>query len=228
MRFAFCSLIGVASLGLLAACNDSPSVTETPSLMTPLTITSTGEMSKSSVSVHVENYLFGQVDDVRIPLHGITFSARLGTETFAIDQLTLELGDIDISPAAMPPAGLRLRQVALALLPPDGGASFAGNMFGHKETRVDVAATLPFQIQWKLELADGTLFDLGPGVMAPLDFIFSITPPTTASDADAKLTLVATCEGACWEMPKTLGFENAAITVEAPLLLDAIEPGAGK
>lgn len=94
-------------------------------------------MSKSSVSVHVENYLFGQVDDVRIPLHGLAFSARLGIDTFAIDQLTLELGDIDISPAAMPPAGLRLRQVALALLPPDGGASFAGNMFGHKETRTE-------------------------------------------------------------------------------------------
>lgn len=228
MRFAFCSFLGVASFGLLAACaEDRSSVTETPSLMTPLTITSTGEMSKSSVSLHVENDLFGQVDDVRIPLEGITFSARLGTDSFFIDQLAFDLGDIDISPTAMPPAGLRLRQVGLALLPPSGVASFAGNMFGHKETRVDVAATLPFQIQWKLELADGTLFDLGPGVMAPLDFLFSVTPATTPDGADAKLTLVATCEGACWEMPKTLRFENAAITVEAPLLLDATLPSAG-
>lgn len=219
-------LLGLAAALALGGCNDGVVGGGPPSLLEPQTLTATGELATSHVSLHVDNYLFDAAADVRLPLDSIGFVARLGDDAFVIDELVLGLGTINVSPTAMPPAGLRLRQVALSLMPAGGQASFPLRMFGHKAERVDATARMPFEIRWKLELSDGSLFDLGPGTMAPLDVILTVTT-TPGAEHPAKLTLAATCKGTCWELPNMLAFADGGISVEAPLLVETLPGGVG-
>lgn len=203
---------------LLLALGCAPDSVEEPlSLMSAVAITAPGAVGESSVSLHVVNDLFDRAADVRLPVAGLDFAARVDGSGLAIDRLVFDIGDIDVPAAGMPPEGLHLRHVALSMLPAVGDPYDAGNMYLRTADRLEFAARLPFQIDWQLQVAQGQLYELGPGVMAPLGAVLRIT----LTDGVARLKVVATCTELCWELPGLVAFEHGAILVDAPLVVDA-------
>ncbi len=210
------ALAGLAPLLLALGCAPD-SVEEPLSLMSAVTITAPGGVGESSVSLRAVNDLFDRAADVRLPIAALDFAARVDASGFAIDRLVFDIGDLDVPAAGMPPEGLHLRDVALTMLPVAGDPYGAGNMYVRTADRLEFAARLPFQIDWKLQVAQGQLYELGPAVMAPLGAVLRIT----VVDGAARLKVVATCTELCWELPGLVAFEHGAIIVDAPLVLDA-------
>lgn len=203
--------VGLVLAVALVGCSDTPAPEGAVSLMSPVLLGSTGTLGGSDVAFHVDNQMFGRQSDVRMKLAALDFVAHLTDTSLIVDAITFDIGTVDISPEGMPPAGLRLRNVALRMT-----SEAEGSMIERSANRIDATARLAFEIDWQLELADGQIYDLGPGAMSPLAVMFSIVRDEVGG---AELHLAASCKGACFDLPSTLSFEDGVLGVRAPLTI---------
>jgi hypothetical protein len=179
----------IAFLIFFAGCAQSASTQlAPPSLAQPLAITVGQPAAASAVSFDVASWQ----EDSQTHLDLTPMDLRLVLRTGPHGEITgmeVPLADQDISAQALPPSGLKLRNLQLGL---DGDVKVETTVAS--DDYLELHAEAPLRLAWSVVLADGSIYALGPAVTSPLDFDLQVQREAGQVTA----TLYAQCSGVCW------------------------------
>ncbi len=203
-RTTLFSLLLVAAAG--CADGAAPPVLVGPSLSAPLEMTAAMATSESAVSFDVSSWK----DDSSVHLSLTPSELKLVLRTGEHGQITgleLPLGDEDVSADSLPPNGIKLRTLSLGLdASADLTTQFASDNF------IELHASAPLRLAWSVELADGTLYALGPALTVPLSFDVEVERDGTNFTA----RLYARCDGTCWTIDGLARIADGQVHLVAP------------
>jgi len=217
-RMPAITLRTIRSLPVLLLAGGCGAATSTPgplSLAAPVQVTSAGMVSANST---LQFTVIGGVGDEPATVNtAVTaLSLRLITgERPSLTLMALPLGDMDVSGGAMPPTGLQLRELTVALREP------AQVTVTRAETdRLTVTATVLFELHWAMRLPDGTNYALGPVPMAPMPLTLDV-----ARDAldDPRVVLHTSCAGVCWRIEGVATVRDATLHAEATAAVASLD-----
>jgi hypothetical protein len=136
------------------------------------------------------------------PVDRWTFALDLRGASPTFEPIAIPLGDLLLEGGLLPPDGMLLRDLTLAL---------TERTRARIETTGDaltVAADAAFVLDWKLQLADGTLYRLGSLPLEPTR-VRAVVRNTDGGEATVALSV--SCPGACAEVPGFLVFHDFAV-----------------
>ena len=194
-----------------AGCSDAHVAGVSNSLAQPVSV-ATGTVAASDVSFTIQGGFSGAtqvamtVNEPIVKLHTTDGRATL-------DAIKLPLGDVDISADALPPNGLKLRNLVVSA--PETRATI---MYDAADA-LEVRATLPLALDWSVVLDDGTLYPLGTVHTSPLDVDIMVSRADGATTA----TVQAACSGTCWSVDGVATLSNGAVYLEAAADVTAAE-----
>lgn len=211
---AWIGLMGTLFLAAAAGCagaqtDGAPPLAPARSLADPVAVAlapsaATGETVDSRVTFTIA----GGFDAERPEQMSIArpqLSVHTSDGRASLDALQLPLGDIDVPAAALPPSGLKLRNLVLTAAPTRATVLHA------EADALELRASLPLALAWSLQLADGSLYRLGDVRTAPLDVdiqIFRAGGRLTA-------TVDARCPGTCWAIDGIARLSDGTVHLEA-------------
>jgi hypothetical protein len=166
----------------------APAMPAAPSLTRPLEVTTTQLKSDSSVAVTVSSWREGSAQSIAFSPSDLVMKVHTG-ERPRLDALELPLGNVDIGAGALPPSGLKLRDLSLGI---DGAVDAQAE--STSDDMVKLHVTAPLRLAWSVELADGTVHALGPAVTEPLAFDIELE----RKGAAVTTSLSASCPDTCW------------------------------
>lgn len=132
----------------------------------------------------------GATGDLSFTPTTLRLDLRSDGKRATLGALALPLGDLRVFAPSLPPGGLQLRELALetATTTPLEVTRASEDVLGLHATAA------PLRLAWKLELADGTLYPLGPLPLAPTDLHVAVT---REHDGTLSLQLLAMCADGC-------------------------------
>jgi hypothetical protein len=119
-----------------------------------------------------------------------------------LEPIAVPLGDLLLEGGLLPPEGMMLRDLTLSM------KERTRARVGATDERLIATAAADFVLEWKLELADGTLYRLGP---LPLGATDVRAVALRSPDGETRVTFHASCPGACAEVPGFLVFHDFAV-----------------
>lgn len=164
-----------------------PGVT-VPSLTQPLQVTATMPAAETSVSFDISSWKEDSTTHLALAPSDLRFVLRTGKHG-EISGLELPLADQDISAQALPPSGLKLRNLQLGL-----DDTVEVDTLYSSDDYLELHANAPLRLAWSVLLSDGTVYALGPAVTAPLSFDVQLERGATEVTA----RVYARCDGDCW------------------------------
>jgi hypothetical protein len=178
-------LILLGCVGVLAGCAEGhPAAND--SLALPVEV-QTGAASDSQVTFTIGGG-FAQPSPVTMrAAHQPVLKLHTTADRAEVDALSMPLGDVTVPAAAFPPSGLVLRNLVLKAGPAKA------TILQAQDDALDLRATLPLELDWSVQLQDGSLYALGPVHTAPVDVdlhVFREGGRTTA-------IVQAACAGTC-------------------------------
>jgi hypothetical protein len=197
---SFVPLFGAALIGCTAPAPASPPMP----LSAPLAISARGAMPSSRVSFVASGGFARQPSEQVIALQDLKLLVDSGDHP-RIQQLEMPLGNIDVPAEALPPSGLKLRDLKLSLVEP------LHPMLVHaQDDALELEVTTPIQLDWSMVLADGTTYPLGPARTKPVRVAIDVV-----RDGDAVIATVnAHCSGACWSIDGVAELRDASLYAE--------------
>jgi hypothetical protein len=190
-----------------------PAVLSSPSLMEPLEITASAPTDESSVTFEVASWKDGSATRLTLSPKDLMLILRTGKHG-EITGLELGLGNEDVSATAVPPDGLKLRDLSLGLdSMVELTTEYASDDF------LELHAAAPLRLTWAMQLSDGTDYPLGPAVTAPLAFDLEVEK----SGDQATVRLYARCDGVCWSMDDLARISDGQVHLVAPATLKNLD-----
>ena len=122
-----------------------------------------------------------------------------------LDAIELPLGDVTISADALPPKGLRLRNLIVK-----APATRAQIMHAQADA-LELRATLPLSLDWSMQLDDGSLYPLGTVHTESLNVDIAVV----RENGETTATMQAACLGTCWAVDGVAKLSDGTIYVEA-------------
>jgi hypothetical protein len=176
----------------LAGCagGAAPPVLTEPSLSQPLEATATRPAPESRVSFEIGSWSGQTSAHLDLQPSDLRMALRTGRHG-EITGLELPLRDQDISKEALPPNGLKLRNLQLGL---DDTVSV--QTMTVSDDYLELHAEAPLRLAWSVVLDDGSLYALGPAVTAPLSFDVQLT----REEYSVTARISAGCSGDCWTL----------------------------
>jgi hypothetical protein len=203
---ASCSWAGCAAVRTGDAAEASQS------LAAPVAIAA-GAVSNSRVEFTIAGG-FAAAQSVTLTIARPTLQLHTTDAGAELDALTLPLGDIDVSAAALPPHGLALRGLTLSAGPARAERVNAA------DDALALRATVPLTLRWSLLLDDGTLYRLGDVATAPLVLDVQIA---RAAGSQATAVVQAACDGTCWALAGVARLSDGAVYLAADAEISAAE-----
>jgi hypothetical protein len=147
-----------------------------------------GTVTESSVSFTIEGG-FAAPSEVSMAIAKPILKFHTTDRTAEIDAVTLPLGDVTISAEALPPKGLKLRNLVVKT-----GATHA-TVLHAQDDALELRAKLPLSLEWAMQLDDGSLYQLGTVRTEPLNVDIQVV---RGADGQSVATVQAACLGVCW------------------------------
>ena len=145
-----------------------------------------------------------------LAVQGLALGLRTRDGRAWLDEARMPLEDVRVYGAALPAAGVQLRNLALRIQGP---------------TRVEVThaaanslsmtATLGVALEWQLELDDGTLYPLGNVPLGPMEVRIGAMRP---ADADPVLSLFGLCAAPCGGIEELFSIGQVMWMVSGPVV----------
>lgn len=201
----------VAGMSFTAGCADVGSTAAAGSLETPAVIVSDRAAEVSRLEVVVDGGVGAGPVELSLPVAELGLRVRTGDRP-ALEQLELSLGDVKVPAAALPPTGLELRDLRLALPEPA-----RAQVVHVQDSALELLAQAPLELSWSLMLEDGSLYPLGTVRTQPLDL--ALTVVRDGSGPGATATLTARCAGVCWELGGVAELRDGELYLEAPVVI---------
>jgi hypothetical protein len=176
-----------------------------PSLMQPLQVTATHPAAETSVSFDISSWQQGSTAHLALSPTDLRLVVRTGGHG-EITGLELPLADQDISAQAMPPSGLKLRNLQLGL---DGTVPVETRY--SSDDYLELHADAALRLAWSVVLSDGSIYALGPAVTSPLSFDVQLE----RSDTDVTARVYARCDGDCWTLDGVARIANGQLHLVA-------------
>lgn len=194
-------------VALAAGCTaPSPSGSVGPALTDPLVITAAKMSSASRVSFTVSGPLAKQPTELNEPLQSLQLDLWSGDRPRLVE-LVMPLSDVDVPASALPPSGLKLRNLKLTLVEP------AHLDVVHAQAdALEVRVTTPLRLDWSWQLDDGKIYPLGPAETRPLAFDIAVVHD---GQGGAIATVNAQCDGACWSIDGVASLDDGTLYAEA-------------
>ena len=203
-------LLGSLAL-LLGACGGASSLAVAPpgvlSLRAPVEVTARQLTPQSRLTVNAASYKTGSASQVALRPLDLRLRLRTG-ERARVEELEIPLGDVEVAASALPPSGLRLRDLQLGL---DEPADLVVQAVSDRFLEAHTAA--PLRLAWSVVLEDGTLYALGPALTDPISLDFEVE-----RSEDGTLTttrLYARCDGVCWSIDSLVRLSDGQIKIDA-------------
>jgi hypothetical protein len=197
----------IALLILFAGCAAQSASTELapPSLAQPVEIVVSQPAAASAVSFDVASWK--QDSQTHLDLTPVDLRLVVRTGHFGeITGMEVPLADQDISAQALPPSGLKLRNLQLGL---DGDVKVT--TMAASDDYLALHAEAPLRLAWSTILADGSVYALGPAVTAPLAFDVQLQRESGLVTA----TIDARCDGDCWTIDGLARISNGQLHLVA-------------
>jgi hypothetical protein len=134
-----------------------------------------------------------------------------------LEDTTVALGDLHLEGGSLPPGGVELRDLVLAI---DSRRSASPEMtvVRAESDLLSLMATRAFELRWKLELEDGTLHTLGPLALEALEVHASVERDAAGHPG---LELVLLCPGECGGVPGVFSLTGGVVDVRLPVTLSS-------
>jgi hypothetical protein len=190
----------------------APPVLMSPSLAQPLQVTATAPSAASAVSFDI-SWKSSSMTHLQLQPSDLGLVLRTGRHG-EITGLELPLADQDISAEALPPSGLKLRNLQLGLdgtVPLDTQAA--------AEDYLELHAEAPLRLAWSVVLSDGSLYALGPAVTAPLSFDVQLERRQGVVTAE----VYAKCSGDCWTLDGLAHISDGQLHLIAPAEIQPLD-----
>ncbi len=199
--------LALSSVALLAnGCAEIPTESGT-SLAQPVTIMTSAAPTTGTVRFAAKGGTVDETMSLDFTVKTLSLLAHSEGDSLRIDDLELQLGDITISPEALPPSGLQLTNVSVGLEKVVDAATVGSN-----PGALDAMVALPVVMRADLVLGEGKTYPLGPVAVTPLQ----TTVGVRRNGAAMNLTLAGTCAGACWDVPGVASFRDGKVEVALP------------
>jgi hypothetical protein len=195
-------MIFLGCMTVLAGCGDGHSASSS-SLSQPLSVR-TSTIDDSRVTFTIQGG-YSQPTAITMTSPQALLSLHTTAGRAELDALTLPLGDVTISPDAMPPNGLILRNMVLR-----ADASRA-DVLHAQDDALELRAMVPLTLDWSMQLQDGSLYRLGPAHTAPL----SVAVQIKREGARTIATLQAGCAGVCWAIDGVATLSDGVVYLDA-------------
>lgn len=204
----------LTALLLIAGCHDGAAPPALgPSLQDPLEVSAAHPSADTKVSFTVASWKDGSATHLDLAPTDLRLVFRTGQKG-EITGLELPLADEDISSQAIPPDGLKLRNLQLGL---DSTVDLETE--STSDDFVELHATAPLRLAWSVVLDDGSVYALGPAITAPMAFDVELE-----KHGDAVIArLYAQCAGDCWSLDGVAHISDGQIHLVAPATLKPLE-----
>jgi hypothetical protein len=189
--------------GAVGCSAPNPTATQIP-LTEAARVTVMGVYPESRMNVMASN---GATQASALDLRVQAVTLELTTaDSPRIHQLVMPLADFDVAPSAMPPDGLKLRDMSLAIARPVHAT------IKHAEAdALELTAQVPLTLSWWLLLDDGEKYRLGSVQTAPVNLDVTVFRNAGATEA----TVDARCTGECWSATGLIDLRDGHVFVEA-------------
>jgi hypothetical protein len=187
-------------------------------LMDAISVTASGPLSASSLSFHASGGLSGPDRTAVVNVDLAQLALRLDVEDAhsALRFLDLPLGDLTISPDALPPVGLDLVDLRLGV---ETDAPLA--VVGKSAEELWLASKMGLRLTWSLKLPSGDRYALGPVHLTGIDMAVRVH----RMGEGYVMTMHASCDAVCWSLPKLLTVGDLQVDLEAPVTVTPIDRG---
>jgi hypothetical protein len=193
--------ISLISIAVVAGCAEGRPA-EDDSLAQPVRV-QTGAVSDSRVTFTIAGG-FARPSAVQMSVARPLVTLHTTGARAELDGLELPLGDVTVPASALPPHGLVLRNLALK-----AGPAHAEVLHAQADA-LELRATLPLELDWQLQLDDGSLYTLGPAYTEPVEVDVDVVRAGGAITA----TVQASCRGTCWSVDGVATLSDGAVYLE--------------
>jgi hypothetical protein len=199
---------------LVAGCHEgSAPPALAPSLQDPLEVSAAQPSADTKVSFTVASWKEGSATRLDVAPTDLRLVFHTGKKG-EITGLELPLADQDISAQAIPPNGLKLRNLQLGL---DSTVELATQ--SSSEDFVELHAIAPLRLAWSVVLEDGSVYALGPAITQPM--AFDVELERHGDDVTARV--YAKCDGDCWSLDGVAHISDGNLHLVAPATIKPLE-----
>lgn len=196
------SLIFLGCIAVAAGCAEGHPAAD-DSLAQPVDVT-TGAVTNSDVSFTIAGG-FAQPRAVTMQVAAPVLQLHTTADRAELDSLSMPLGDVDVPASAFPPNGIHLRNLTLKVAPAKAAILDA------QDNALDLRAKLPLELDWSVQLDDGSLYALGPVHTDPVNVDIHVF----RDGAQATAVVQAACLGTCWSVDGVATLSDGAVYLEA-------------
>jgi hypothetical protein len=192
-------------MALLAGCGRAAPQVEPVSFASPIDVVVAQPATQSSVTMTARGGLAPAPTRLDLPVAELKLELQTGAHP-QLAMLEVPVGDIDVSAEALPPHGLQLRDLRLAV-----DAPVALDVIHAQDDALELRASTPLTLHWSVVLEDGTLWPLGPTRTVPVD----VEVQVVRANGQSTLTATTHCPGTCWELDGVANLSDGSLYVEA-------------
>jgi hypothetical protein len=197
----------VSAAASMTGCSDHSPAPAGINLTQPAVVTARTPSAISHIDVVAAGNLAKTPSPLTLAFTGLELEVKTGAHP-QLETLALPIGDVTISAETLPPNGLRLRDVTLGIAGP-----VRAEVLHAQPDAVELSVRAPLRLQWSMELADGSLYPLGPAPTTPLDLDVKIVGGIGGQPPVA--TLSTRCQGICWSLKGIAELRDGALYLEA-------------
>lgn len=195
-------LIFLGCVMVLGGCAQGHPATN-DSLALPIDVTS-GAVTDSRITFTIAGG-YAQATPVTMQVAAPQLKVHTTADRAEIDELVMPLGDVTIPASALPPNGLILRKLALK-----AGPAHAAIMHAENDA-LELRAKLPLELDWSVQLQDGSLYPLGAVHTEPVNVDIHVFRANNEVQAEVQ----AACLGTCWSVDGVATLSDGAVYLEA-------------
>ena len=170
----------------------------------------TGAVAESDVSFTIQGG-FASATQVAMTVQKPLVKLHTTADYAWLDAVSLPLGDVTISAAALPPKGLVLRNLVVS------APATHATVLHEQADALELRAELPLALDWSMQLEDGSLYKLGTVHTAPINVDINVV----RSGGQATATVQAACLGTCWAVDGVASLSDGSVYLEAGAEINA-------
>jgi hypothetical protein len=202
------------ALGAAATGCGTPSVAAVapPSLASPVRVAATQVLPDSRVTIFASGGFQAAPSDLNLGVRAFNLELDTGASPH-LSELMLGIGDIDVPASALPPNGLKLRDLSLSVARP-----VRATIDHAEDNALEAHAQSPLTLDWSMVLDDGTLHELGAIETEPVDLRVEVYRDT---DGATYTAVHASCPGECWSLRGIAELRDGTVYAEATAAVTA-------
>jgi hypothetical protein len=190
---------------LLAACGGPEPGAGGFTFDAPLRVEADGPVYGGALRFTVAGGVGTRTGEVVVPLDHLAVRIDKRADRVMLERLEVPIGDLDVPAQALPPDGLPLRDMELAMKPP-----VVATVVRVDPDFLALSVRLPLRLTWETVLLDGTPWSLGPVDTDPIDVSLTVTAGPDGTTARVE----AACGATCWELPGVVAVRDVSLAAE--------------